>query len=88
LPEIGRGRLVLLETDNPSVFAHACELRGRGVAAVHNLGDEPCTFTLTGFDHELHAETLPRDREYGELDLSRVELGPYGYRWLRFGAHE
>jgi maltose alpha-D-glucosyltransferase/alpha-amylase len=85
LPEIGQGRLMLLETDNPTVFAHACEWRGRGIAAVHNLAGEPCTFSLQGFDRELHAETLPGDREYSEFDPSRGELGPYGYRWLSFG---
>jgi hypothetical protein len=36
--------VLLLETDSPSVFAHACERRGRGIAAVHNLASEPCTF--------------------------------------------
>jgi maltose alpha-D-glucosyltransferase / alpha-amylase len=85
LPEIGQGRLVLLKTDNPAVFAHACESRGRGIAAVHNLSPEPCAFGLNGLDRELRDESLPADREYGEFDPARVALGPYGYRWLRFG---
>jgi maltose alpha-D-glucosyltransferase / alpha-amylase len=85
LPEIGLGRLELLETDSPSVFAHACEWRGRGIAAFHNLASEPRTFRLRGFDRELRDDSLPGDRDYGELDPSNVALGPYGYRWLRFG---
>jgi maltose alpha-D-glucosyltransferase / alpha-amylase len=84
LPEIGRGRLVLLETDHPSVFAHACEWRERGIAAVHNLASEPCMFRLQGFDHELRDDSLPSDSDYGEFDPSNGSLGPYGYRWLRF----
>jgi maltose alpha-D-glucosyltransferase / alpha-amylase len=85
LPEIGCGRLVLLDTDNPSVFAHACEWQGRGVAAVHNLSSEPCAFTLQGLDRDLREDSLPTDGDSGEFDASRLTLGPYGYRWLRFG---
>jgi maltose alpha-D-glucosyltransferase/alpha-amylase len=85
LPEIGLGRLVLLETDNPSVFAHACEASGRGIAAVHNLSPDPCTFTLNGFARELRDDSLPSDRDYGEFDPSNGTLDPFGYRWLRFG---
>jgi maltose alpha-D-glucosyltransferase/alpha-amylase len=85
LPEIGNGRLVLLDTDNPSVFAHACEWQGRGVVAVHNLASEECTFAIRGFDRELREDSLPRDKDSGEFDRSNLTLGPYGYRWLRFG---
>jgi len=35
LPEIGLGRLELLETDSPSVFAHACESPRGGIVALH-----------------------------------------------------
>jgi maltose alpha-D-glucosyltransferase/alpha-amylase len=85
LPEIGQGRLVLLETDSPCVFAHACERQGRGIAAVHNLSAEPCSVRVNGLDRELRDDALPRDRDYGELDPSNLALGPYGYRWLQFG---
>jgi maltose alpha-D-glucosyltransferase/alpha-amylase len=85
LTEVGRGRLVLLETDNPSVFAHACESRGSGIAAFHNMASDPCTFRLHGFDQELRPDDLPSDRDYGPFDPSKGELGPWGYRWLRFG---
>jgi maltose alpha-D-glucosyltransferase / alpha-amylase len=84
LPEIGQGRLGLLETDSPSVFAHACESPRGGIVALHNLASEPVTFRLRGIDYDLREESLPSDRDYGPLDPSRVELGPYGYRWLRF----
>ena len=101
LPEIGQGRLALIETDNPSVFAHACERQGSGIAAVHNLAAfrqrygngprvvnlaaEECTFRLHGFDRELRDDSLPRDQDYDAFDSSSGALGPYGYRWLRFG---
>jgi maltose alpha-D-glucosyltransferase / alpha-amylase len=86
LPEIGRGRLVLLETDSPRVFAHACEWQGRRLAAVHNLASEPCAFRVNGLDGEIRDDSLPRDRDYGELDPSNLALGPYGYRWLQLGV--
>jgi hypothetical protein len=86
LPEVGQGRLVLLDSGNPAVFAHACERQGRGIAAFHNLSSEPCAVDLNGLDRELRDESLPADQDYGELDPASLALGPYGYRWLRFAG--
>jgi maltose alpha-D-glucosyltransferase / alpha-amylase len=84
-PEFGWGTSTLLETAQPSIFAHTCEWEGSTVAAVHNLGEAPCATTLElGEDAKAVEDLLepgePEGLDGGRLDL---ELGRYGYRWLR-----
>jgi maltose alpha-D-glucosyltransferase / alpha-amylase len=87
-PEIGWGNLELLSTNNPSVLAHVCKWQERQVFAVHNFSDE-ATHALIQFgtDAEAPLTELVQDTEYEPVDSSRrVELGPFGYRWFRFGT--
>jgi maltose alpha-D-glucosyltransferase/alpha-amylase len=84
-PELGWGTSTLVETPDPALFAHRCDWQGSTVVAVHNLGTGTARATL-----ELGPEAVAvvdllgqadhRVRRGGVLD---VELGPYGYRWLR-----
>jgi trehalose synthase len=84
-PEFGWGTSTLLDTAQPSIFAHTCEWEGSTVAAVHNLGEAPCATTLElGHDAKAVEDLLepgePEELPGGRLDL---ELGRYGYHWLR-----
>ena len=87
-PEIGWGGCEVIETGEPSVFAHALTWEGQTLVAVHNLADKPVEFSLKwdGWGKRpLHP--LIGDEEGEELDArERIRLNPYGYRWIRAGA--
>jgi hypothetical protein len=88
-PEIGWSTVEILKQPDPAVLAHVCrEESGWSMLALHNFGAEGCLVAV-----ELGAiapgsvlvDLLDGLTEI-ELDKSgRVELdlGPYGYRWLR-----
>jgi len=85
-PELGRGKWCILETDEPSVFAHYCEWEGDTVLAVHNLAKQACTVSLKSKDFKpKHLMELFANRQYESFDgnSSSIELDAYGYRWFR-----
>jgi maltose alpha-D-glucosyltransferase/alpha-amylase len=85
-PELGRGKWCILETDEPSVFAHCCEWEGDRLLAVHNLAKQPCTVTLKSKDFKpKHLMELFANRQYEPFNSnsSSMELDAYGYRWFR-----
>lgn len=61
-PEFGYGKLSIVETDEPCVFAHCCEWNHKAVLAVHNLADRECTVRLKS-DHYPHLFDLFGDRQ-------------------------
>ncbi|WP_458207887.1 alpha-amylase family protein [Haladaptatus sp. NG-SE-30] len=80
-PELARGDCTLLDTNHPAMFAHASSLDGDTLVAVHNLGDETATDTLS-----LNADPIPvfGDARFGvDGDDLHVSLSPYGYCWFR-----
>jgi maltose alpha-D-glucosyltransferase / alpha-amylase len=82
-PEIGWGNLSLLETDQPSVFAHCCRWGERAVLMLHNLADRDCEVRLKEEDRKGHRLIdLTGDRKYAPPGEA-VELAAYGYRWFR-----
>jgi trehalose synthase len=84
-PEFGWGTVTLLETDAPSIFAHRCEWQDSTVIAVHNLGDANAKASLDlgkgirGITDLIEARDHALSKK-GKLD---VELGAYGYLWLK-----
>ncbi|MBW4681287.1 MAG: alpha-amylase family protein [Microcoleus vaginatus WJT46-NPBG5] len=88
-PEFGKGNWQILETDQPSVFAHCCEWKNRAIIAIHNLADQACTVTLTSNGCQMkHPIEVLADHEYEPLDgdLNSLPLEPYGYRWFRVNS--
>jgi glycosidase len=89
-PELGWGKLVILEQPYPSVLAHACVWDDGTMVAVHNLGTEPRTVTLTleDCDSTHRLVDLLQDGSTPVSDKGKVELAleGYGYRWLRVVA--
>jgi glycosidase len=83
-PELGWGASTLIESEPAALFAHRADWQDSTVYAVHNLSDEPVAAELdlgadaTGVDDLL--ELREHRVEGGRL---RVELGAYGYLWLR-----
>ncbi len=81
-PELGWGRLALLEASGP-VLAHRCDWQDRTIVAVHNLTGSTTTVRLPGDDgwERLADQFGTDDAAPGE----ELELEPYGHRWFRPG---
>jgi glycosidase len=92
MPQIGWSTVEILDHEQPAVLAHVCHCDGWRLVALHNLGPDTCTVTITLDD--LPEGALLRDA----LDVSPgmdedvpvssgtpVELRIEGYagRWLR-----
>jgi maltose alpha-D-glucosyltransferase / alpha-amylase len=85
-PEFGVGTCRYLDTGERSVLALLHEAPSGAMLAVTNLASHPCTIALgpqpcqDGDPFEVFA-----DQEYRPLDadLQHIEIGAYGYRWIR-----
>ena len=87
-PEFGWGDWKIIETDEPSIFAHRCDWRGKTVVAVHNLSKESRTVSLElGGDDtsKTHWFDLLDDGAYQPIQQPEhsLEIEGYGYRWFR-----
>lgn len=86
-PEIGFGELTILDQPSNAVLAHRVTGELGSMIGVHNFDRHPLTVELrvddagesTRFVDLLHGDIFAADAE-GRLE---VELGRYGYRWLR-----
>jgi maltose alpha-D-glucosyltransferase/alpha-amylase len=85
-PEVGAGRCTVIEQKLPTgVLAHRADGSTGSMLFLHNLGTDTVTVDL-GF---LHAESNHPNQVFGDQDyadvgkLDALELGPYGYRWIR-----
>lgn len=91
-PELAWGEYRLLDTGERAVLAHLSHTTDGSVLALHNFAGHPVTARLrlpdptpgtrlTDLLDDHHtALTIPDD------GILRVELPPYGYRWLRRGT--
>jgi len=82
--EIGLGEARLVDTGDPAVLAQRCERGGAGLVTLHNFADEPRTAGLEGSEVPADAVEVFADAAYPQPEGGRVELGPYGYRWLEY----
>lgn len=81
-----QGEWTVIDTEPPSVFAHASTRAERTLITVHNLANEACTATLDLRDFPKgHLADLYGDKQYEPLPKNshRVALQGYGYRWFR-----
>jgi maltose alpha-D-glucosyltransferase / alpha-amylase len=84
-PEFGWGEMRFLETDDPSVLAHACTWRGQTLVAIHNLSRAMRSVRInwpkgTEKLELLFGQTI---REPLSGTPAVLDLDPYDYRWLR-----
>jgi maltose alpha-D-glucosyltransferase/alpha-amylase len=86
-PELGWGGWRLLDAGDERVLAHRCDWRTGSVLVLHNLSDREVTARLAAADRTGDGELdeIFADRDYPRPDRpdQGLELGPYGYRWLR-----
>jgi maltose alpha-D-glucosyltransferase/alpha-amylase len=83
--EIGAGTHRLLDGTPAQVLVHVAEGSTGVVMFVHNLGDTPQYLALDDvpLGEQPPVEVFSDHPYEGELDPTRLELGPYGFRWLR-----
>ena len=85
-PEFGYGNFEIIDTNQPSVFAHRCTWENTEVMAIHNFADQPVSVQIDfGGDDVCQLYDLLGDQLYDLQGDSKqkIELGPYGYRWFR-----
>jgi glycosidase len=85
--EIGWGAVEMLEHDRPEVLAHSMAADTGRMIALHNFSSEATTVALR-IDGEPEGSQLADLLEQDITELSprgdvTLELGAYGYRWLR-----
>jgi trehalose synthase len=79
-PEIGFGKLTLLETGAPSVFAHRCDWESSTVVAVHEMGGEAVEVSLPVDDGDALVDLFGGDDQ--ELPVT-LRLAPHAAHWFR-----
>jgi maltose alpha-D-glucosyltransferase / alpha-amylase len=87
-PEFGWGKSELIETAEPALFAHRCVWQGSAVVAAHNLSGTTIRSRLDlriakGEKVEIDDLLAERRHKPGRDGMLDVELGPYGYLWLK-----
>jgi maltose alpha-D-glucosyltransferase / alpha-amylase len=85
-PEVGWGEAVLLQTDNPAIFAHRLQWKENTSIVLHNLDSRRCRVRVELSRNEKGRLTdLFGDHVYepnnGETSL--FDLKGFGYRWFR-----
>jgi maltose alpha-D-glucosyltransferase / alpha-amylase len=91
VPEIGLGRLSVLDTGSRQVLACRYDWRNNAVLFLHNLAGEaiPATFTVNagGGKDQVLVNLLSDDHSKGDAKGKHsVRMEPYGYRWYRIGG--
>jgi glycosidase len=83
-PELGWGVSTLIENQPPALFAHRCDWQESAVFTFHNLSGEPVAAEVDLGRDVSGVDDLLELREHEVRDgRLRVELEPYGGRWLR-----
>jgi maltose alpha-D-glucosyltransferase/alpha-amylase len=85
-PEFGEGACSYIDSGHRSVLALLHESPSGAMVAITNLAADPCTIDL-GPQEAQDGEPVEvfSDQPYPrvEADLGGIDLGPYGYRWIR-----
>ena len=82
-PELGWGRMTLLDAGDPAVLAHRADWDGGVVLAVHLLAEEPRTVRIDVGDAEAVVDLFGPDELTPAEGSVSVALGRYGHRWFR-----
>ena len=82
-PELGWGRVTILDAGDPAVFAHQAEWDGSVVLAVHSLAEEPRKVEVEVGDAEAVIDLFGPEELAPAGGSVTVALGRYGYRWFR-----
>ncbi len=83
--EVGTGEHEVIDAGPPHVLVHRARGPGGSMLFLHNLADRPCEVKVGRQpDQGTRVLNVAADSDYGEdVDLDRIELAGYGYRWIR-----
>ena len=83
--ELGFGTCTVFDCGENGILAHSCNWDGRVVIALHNFTatSSQVSIEATLDEDVVDVQDIWSDRRYGPADQAKVEVGPYGYRWLR-----
>ena len=83
-PEINTGRCAHVDVPAPpGVLLHRADDATGTMLFVHNLGDQDGTVDAGSLDDIAESPTeMFADRDYGDVDLAKLTVGGYGYRWI------
>ncbi|MCC8246007.1 alpha-amylase family protein [Saccharothrix luteola] len=82
-PELAWGSFSTIDTADPAVFAHRCEIDGGTVIAVHNFADRDVVVQVPKVEGVLTDLLVDGTVTPKKDGTATVELGPYGCRWFR-----
>jgi maltose alpha-D-glucosyltransferase/alpha-amylase len=84
-PEINTGSCTHVDVPTPpGVLAHRADDTTGTMLFLHNLDDQDATVDVSSLDDIAESPTeMLADRDYGDIDLAKLTVGGYGYRWIR-----
>jgi maltose alpha-D-glucosyltransferase/alpha-amylase len=85
-PEFGAGRCSYVDSGHRSVLALVHEAPSGAMLAITNVSADACTIDLGAQQAQDGAPVeVFSDQDYAPVadDLTSIEIGPYGYRWIR-----
>jgi glycosidase len=82
-PELGWGRVTLLDAGDPAVLAHRADWDGSAIVAVHSLAPEPREVRIEVGEAETAVDLFGPGELEPRAGHVTVELGRYGHRWFR-----
>jgi maltose alpha-D-glucosyltransferase/alpha-amylase len=85
-PEIGVGDIQVIGSQLPrSVLAHRFDAPEGSILLLHNLSETPASLDLGRLDGDQPPYEVFSDQAYDPIGrrLDGLQLGPYGYRWIR-----
>jgi maltose alpha-D-glucosyltransferase/alpha-amylase len=84
-PEINTGSCTHVDVPTPpGVLAHRADDTAGTMLFLHNLDDQDATVDVSSLDDIAESPTeMLADRDYGDIDLAKLTVGGYGYRWIR-----
>jgi maltose alpha-D-glucosyltransferase/alpha-amylase len=84
-PEINTGCCTNVDVRTPpGVLAHRADDTTGTVLFLHNLRDEDATVDVGSLGDIAQTPTeMFADRDYGDVDLAKLAVSGYGYRWIR-----
>jgi maltose alpha-D-glucosyltransferase / alpha-amylase len=88
-PEIGWGDWRLVPRLPEHVLGIRYDFNGRATIVLHNFLDRPVSVTVAADGSDSLVNLLSQETSVaGKSGRHRIELEPYGYRWLRAGDSE
>jgi maltose alpha-D-glucosyltransferase/alpha-amylase len=84
-PEINTGSCKNVDVRTPpGLLVHRADDTTGTILFLHNLRDQDAAVDVSSLDDSAEECTeMFADRDYGDIDLAKLEVSGYGYRWIR-----